>query len=72
MKDKLIDYRGDCWKGVKDVRRRLKIAKAGQTISFVCEKNQVSRILRVIVYNDGIITDEVSNPDGVFITVSKT
>jgi len=32
----------------------------------------VSRILRVIVYNDGVITDEVSNPDDVFITVNKT
>ncbi len=48
------------------------MATAGQTFSFVCEENQVSRILRVIVYNDGVITDEVSNQDGVFITVSKT
>ena len=54
------------------MRRRLKMAKAGQTFSFVCEENQVSRILRVIVYNDGVITDEVSNPDDVFITVNKT
>jgi hypothetical protein len=48
------------------------MAKASQTISFVCEENQVNRILRVIVYNDGVITDEISNPDGVFITVRKT
>jgi hypothetical protein len=46
------------------------MAKAGQTFSFVCEENQVSRILRVIVYNDGVITDEVSNSDLVYSSLS--
>ena len=48
------------------------MARAGQTISFICNEDQVSRILRVIVYNDGEITEKVSNPDGVFMTVCKT
>ena len=48
------------------------MARAGQTISFICNENQLSRILRVIVYNDGAITEKTSNPDGVFMTVCKT
>ena len=48
------------------------MAKVGQTISFICEENQVSRILRVITYNDGVITDRVAKEDGVFMTVCKT
>ena len=72
MKNYSIDYRDDCCKGVKDVRRRLKMARAGQIFSFVCDENQVSRILRVIVDNDGLISDKTSKPDGVFMTVRKT
>ena len=48
------------------------MVRAGQTISFICNEDQVSRILRVIVYNDGVTTKKVSNPDGVFMTVCKT
>ena len=48
------------------------MAKAGQTISFMCNEDQVSRILRVIVYNDGAVTETVSSPDGVFMTACKT
>jgi hypothetical protein len=48
------------------------MAKAGQTFSFVCEENQVSRILRVIVYNDGIIIEQINKNTGIFITVRKT
>jgi hypothetical protein len=48
------------------------MAKAGQTFSFVCGENQVSRILRVIVYNDGIIIEQINKNTGIFITVRKT
>ncbi len=48
------------------------MAKAGQTFSFVCEENQVSRILRVIVYNDGVIIEQINKNTGIFITVRKT
>ena len=72
MENKITNYRGDCWKGIKDVRLRLKMAGAGQTISFICEKDQVDRILRVIIYNDGEVMDKISKPDGVSMTVRKT
>jgi len=48
------------------------MATAGQIFSFVCNEDQVSRILRVIVDNDGLISDRKSKPDGVFMTVRKT
>ena len=48
------------------------MARAGQIFSFVCDENQVSRILRVIVDNDGLISDKTSKPEGVFMTVRKT
>ena len=48
------------------------MARAGQTFSFICKEDQTSRILRVIVYNDGMITSRMDNEDGVFITVRKT
>ena len=72
MEDDFIDYRGDCWIGIKDLRNRLKMARSGQTFSFICEEDQISRILRVIVYNDGAITNRMTKEDGVFITVRKT
>ena len=72
MENIFIDYRDDCWKGIKDVKKRLKLARAGQTFNFICKENQISRILRVIVYNDGMITNRMDNKDGIFITVRKS
>jgi hypothetical protein len=48
------------------------MARAGQTFSFTCKDDQVSRILRVIAYNDGMVTNRADNEDDIFITVHKT
>ena len=48
------------------------MARAGHTFSFTCKDDQVSRILRVIAYNDGMITNRTDNEDGIPITVHKT
>jgi hypothetical protein len=47
------------------------MARVGQTFSFVCAKEQVSRILRVIVYCNGVIAEQVPEETGIFITVRK-
>jgi hypothetical protein len=48
------------------------MARTGHTFSFTCDEDQVNRILRMIAYSDGVITDKVLKPDGVLITVCKT
>ncbi len=65
------DYRGDCCKAIKDVRLRLKMAPNGKTLSFYCDHSQLARILRVIVYNDGKIIEQISKPDGILLKVVK-
>ena len=66
-----IDYRGDTLKATRDIRTRLKTARAGRTFAIVCSEDQVIRLLREITYNDGMIVNRASSDEGVFITVRK-
>ena len=65
------DYRGDCWKGYKDVRMRLRTAKVGDTIQFICDTDTAGRMARVIIFNDGKIVAKEITPGGTIMTVTK-
>ena len=47
------------------------MARTGQTFSFMCEEEQVNRILRVVVYCDGVIAEQTTEETGVFMSVRK-
>jgi TusA-related sulfurtransferase len=72
MKDYCIDYRGDTRRAARDLRARLRIAGSGQVINFVCNDEQVIRLLREITFNDGVITKQETTEKGVSITIRKT
>jgi hypothetical protein len=72
MKDSFIDYRDNTLGATRDIRARLKMAKAGQTVSFVCNEEQVVRLLREITFQDSTIISRTTSEEGVFITVRKT
>lgn len=71
MKDTVIDYRADTLAATRDIRTRLKTARSGQTISFICQEEQVVRLLREITFQDGTIISRTASDEGVFITVRK-
>ena len=72
MEDSFIDYRGNTLGAARDIRKRLKMAKAGHTINVVCTEDQTIRILREITFHDGIVISEETTEDGVFIAIRKT
>ena len=72
MKNKVIDYRVNTLAATRDIRARLKMAKSGQTISFVCSEEQVVRLLREITFQEGTIISRTSSDEGAYITVRKT
>lgn len=72
MKDKVIDYRGNTLAATRDIRTRLRMARSGQTISFVCREEQVVRLLREITFQDGTIISRTTSDEGAYITVRKT
>jgi hypothetical protein len=72
MKDKYTDYRGNTLGASRDIRARLKMAKSGQTICFICNDDQVLRLLREITFQEGTIISRKTGDEGVFITVRKT
>ena len=47
------------------------MAPNGKTLSFYCDHSQLARILRVVVYNDGKIIEQISKPDGILLKVVK-
>jgi hypothetical protein len=72
MKNKVIDYRVNILAATRDIRARLKMARSGQTISFVCKEEQVVKLLREITFQDGTIISRTTSDEGVHITVRKT
>jgi hypothetical protein len=72
MKDKVIDYRANILAATRDIRARLRMARSGQTISFVCKEEQVVRLLREITFQDGTIISRATSDEGIHITVRKT
>jgi len=72
MKDKVIDYRVNTLAATRDIRARLRMAKSGQAISFVCREEQVVRLLREITFLGGTIISETTSDEGAYITVRKT
>lgn len=70
--DYSIDYRNDTLGAVRDIRKRLKMARAGHVISFVCNDAQIIRLLREITYSEGVIIHQETTADGVYITIRKT
>jgi hypothetical protein len=48
------------------------MAGIGHTINFVCNEDQVIRLLREITYNDAVIINQETTAEGVFITLRKT
>jgi len=72
MKDNFIDYRDNSLGATRDIRARLKTARSGHTLSFVCNEEQVVRLLREITFQDSTIISRTTSEEGVFITVRKT
>ena len=72
MKNKVIDYIVNTLAATGDIRARLKMAKSGQTISFVCSEEQVVRLLREITFQEGTIISRTTSDEGAYITVRKT
>lgn len=70
--DKLIDYRSNDLRAARDIRNRLRTARSGQTINFICTEEQVVKLLREITFQDGIIISRSTNKEGVIITVRKS
>ena len=58
MKDKIFDYRGDCWKGYQDVSLCLRILPPGKSFSFIIEKDKAERMKKVIGHNEGQINSQ--------------
>lgn len=69
---KLFDYRGDCWKGYKDVRLRLKQMKSGQGYSFIVSMDMAARMDRVVMINDGRIVNKQQSGGDMVYTVVRT
>lgn len=72
MKNKVIDYRVNTLAATRDIRALLKMARSGQTISFVCREEQVVRLLREITFQGGTIISRTASDEGAYITVRKT
>jgi hypothetical protein len=72
MKDNFIDYRDNTLGATRDIRARLNKARSGHTLSFVCNEEQVVRLLREITFQDSTIISRTTSEEGVFITVRKT
>ena len=72
MKDNFIDYRGNTSGAPRDVRTRLKNARAGHTFNFICNEDQIFRLLREITYHDGMIVNKDTTDEGVLLTIRKT
>lgn len=70
--DKLIDYRSNDLRAARDIRNRLRAARSGQTINFICTEEQVVKLLREITFQDGMIISRSTNKEGVIITVRKS
>ena len=67
----MIDYRGDCWTGFKDVSLRLLDLDIGETFSFICSFDQAVKIAKVIDFRKGQIVEKRQESDGIIFTVSK-
>jgi hypothetical protein len=48
------------------------MTRAGHVINFVCNDEQIIRLLREITYNDGVITHQETTAEGVYVTIRKT
>ena len=71
MKEKIFDYRGDCWKGYQDVGLCLRILPPGKSFSFIIEKEKVERIKQVIDHHQGQINSEKIFGNDIKIDVQK-
>ena len=72
MEEHWIDYRGDTRKATRDLRARLGMANSGHRINFICNDEQLIRLLREITFNDGLIAKQERTEEGVYITIRKT
>jgi hypothetical protein len=71
MKEKIFDYRGDCWKGYQDVGLCLRILPPGKSFSFIIEKDKAERMKQVIYHNKGQINSEEIIGDSITMHVQK-
>ena len=72
MKNHFLDYRNRTPEAVRDIRSRLKKARSGQTVSFICNEDQVVKLLREITFHDSAIISRTTEDDKICITVRKT
>ena len=70
--ESLIDYRGDCWKGFKDVRARLRKMAPSHSFTFICDQKVADKIERVVTYADGVITSQEQHNGEYVISVMKS
>ena len=71
MEKNEIDYRGDCWRGFKDVRARLGNMARGHEFQFICAADMAGKMDRVISINGGVVRSKEQRPDGTVIQVMK-
>ena len=72
MEEYFFDYRDDTLEATRDIRTRLKVAKSGQSINFVCKEDQIFKFLREITFNNAVITSQETTEEGVFIILQKS
>lgn len=71
MKERLIDYRANSLGAARDIRKRLQMAKPGDTINIICNEKQVIKLLREITDYNGIIVDRNKTDKDVYIVIRK-
>ena len=69
--DKLIDYRGDCWKAYQDVGLCLRILPPGESFEFIVEREKLENIRKVVSHNRGEVLLETFMENDVRLKVIK-
>ena len=69
--EKIIDYRGDCWKAYLDVGLCLRIIPSGEAFEFILEGEKLEKIKKVIAHNQGVIVAETWLDKDVRLKVKK-
>jgi len=71
MTEKIIDYRGDCWKVYQDVGLCLRIIPPGIDFEFILEADKLERIRKIVTCNGGEVISEKAIEGGVRVKVVK-
>ncbi len=70
-KQKLVDYRGDCWKAYQDVGLCLRILPPGESFEFILERDKLEKIKKVVARNGGEVVTETAMENDVQLRVKK-